>query len=102
LDSAIASYSDPEQQVGLTPPGESWFNPRTPRPSSSLETDGISSVQVLGGGTAVNGQFFDRGTRLDYDAWALAASPEFDGLADKWNWETLLPYFRKVCGVALH
>jgi choline dehydrogenase-like flavoprotein len=43
---------------------------------------------LVGGGSAVNGMFFDRGSAADYDAWQELGNPG-------WNFSTLLPYFRK-------
>ncbi|KAH4036926.1 hypothetical protein HBH98_127750 [Parastagonospora nodorum] len=43
---------------------------------------------LVGGGSGVNGMFFDRGSKSDYDAW--------ESLGNKgWNFASLLPYFRK-------
>lgn len=44
---------------------------------------------VVGGGSAVNGMFFDRGSADDYNAWELLGNPG-------WGWEGLYPYFQKV------
>jgi choline dehydrogenase-like flavoprotein len=44
---------------------------------------------VVGGGTVVNGMFFNRGSAGDYEAWENLGNPE-------WGWEGLLPYFKKV------
>jgi choline dehydrogenase-like flavoprotein len=44
---------------------------------------------VVGGGTVVNGMFFNRGSAVDYDAWEALGNPG-------WGWEGLLPYFKKV------
>ncbi|KAI5238533.1 glucose-methanol-choline oxidoreductase [Aureobasidium subglaciale] len=43
---------------------------------------------VVGGGTVVNGMFFARGSRGDYDAWEQLGNPG-------WGWNGLLPYFKK-------
>lgn len=51
---------------------------------------------TVGGSSTVNGQFFDRGSRFDYDDWAKIGSPEFDDAEDKWDWEGILPFFKKV------
>ncbi|MBB6309931.1 GMC family oxidoreductase [Xanthobacter tagetidis] len=45
--------------------------------------------RVLGGGSSVNGQLANRGAPSDYDDW------ERRGAAG-WNWEAVLPYFRKL------
>lgn len=43
---------------------------------------------LVGGGSAVNGMFFDRGSASDYDAWENLGNPG-------WSFKSLLPYFRK-------
>jgi choline dehydrogenase-like flavoprotein len=43
---------------------------------------------VVGGGSAVNGMFFDRGSASDYNAWEALGNPG-------WNFETMLKYFKK-------
>ena len=45
----------------------------------------------VGGSTLVNGQVMLRGTKEEYDAWK-----ELGGADSDWDWEGLLPYFRKV------
>ena len=52
--------------------------------------------KVVGGSSAVNGQFFDRGSPADYAAWTAAGSPEFDASGIKWDWDGLFPFFKKV------
>ena len=52
--------------------------------SSTLHT-----AQVVGGGTVVNGMFFNRGSAEDYDAWEELGNPG-------WGWQSLLPYFKKA------
>lgn len=43
---------------------------------------------LVGGGSGVNGMFFDHGSKSDYDAW--------ETLGNKgWNFESHLPYFQK-------
>ncbi|NML08376.1 GMC family oxidoreductase N-terminal domain-containing protein [Sphingomonas sp. G-3-2-10] len=45
--------------------------------------------RVVGGGSSINGQAANRGTREDYDEWAEHG-------ASGWDWESVLPYFRKL------
>jgi choline dehydrogenase-like flavoprotein len=45
---------------------------------------------VVGGGSAVNGMFFDRASADDYNAWELLGNPG-------WGWDDLYPYFQKSC-----
>ncbi|KAI9801515.1 MAG: hypothetical protein M1833_002747 [Piccolia ochrophora] len=63
---------------------------------TSLPQRGLNNVTydvgvaaVVGGGTTVNGMFFDRGSAPDYDAWTKLGN-------DGWGWEDLLPYFKKA------
>ena len=49
----------------------------------------VYSASVVGGGTVVNGMFFNRGSAGDYDAWEKLGNPG-------WGWAGLLPYFKKV------
>uniref|UniRef100_A0A8H7NBQ5 Glucose-methanol-choline oxidoreductase N-terminal domain-containing protein n=1 Tax=Bionectria ochroleuca TaxID=29856 RepID=A0A8H7NBQ5_BIOOC len=51
---------------------------------------------TVGGGSAVNGQFLDRGSRYDYDEWTRLGSPEFDNTTDIWDWENFGPAFGKA------
>jgi 5-(hydroxymethyl)furfural/furfural oxidase len=46
-------------------------------------------ARVLGGGSSINGQLANRGSPNDYDEWERRG-------AKGWNWDSVLPYFRKV------
>lgn len=46
-------------------------------------------ARVLGGGSSINGQMANRGAPADYDEWDERG-------ATGWNWQSVLPYFRKV------
>ncbi|KAH7634025.1 hypothetical protein B0T09DRAFT_101695 [Sordaria sp. MPI-SDFR-AT-0083] len=48
----------------------------------------IRSAAVVGGGSAINGMFFNRGSAEDYDDWEKLGNPG-------WGFNGLLPYFRK-------
>jgi 5-(hydroxymethyl)furfural/furfural oxidase len=46
-------------------------------------------ARLLGGGSSINGLCANRGAPSDYNEW--------EGMgAEGWNWETALPYFRKL------
>ena len=45
--------------------------------------------KVTGGSSAINGQVFLRGVPEDYDSWTAMGN-------DQWEYQKLLPYFRKV------
>lgn len=51
---------------------------------------------TVGGSSAVNGQFFDRGSRFDYDDWAKIGG--FEG-EERWDWEGIVPFFKKVSSI---
>ncbi len=45
--------------------------------------------RLLGGGSSINGQIALRGAPADYDHWHANG-------AEGWNWDAVLPYFRKL------
>ena len=49
----------------------------------------VSQGKIVGGGTKLNRMVFDRGSKSDYDGWETLGN-------EGWNWEALLPYFKKV------
>ena len=72
-----------------------WRFSSLPNPAVNNKTALVFAGKTVGGSSAVNGMFFDRGSRHDYDAWADAGSPEFDSADDRWTWEGIYPFFRK-------
>ena len=46
-------------------------------------------ARILGGGSSINGICANRGSPYDYDEWAAAG-------AHGWNWQDVLPYFKKL------
>lgn len=60
-----------------------------PQPGLDGWTSPVYTGSVVGGGTVVNGMFFNRGSAGDYDAWEKLGNPG-------WTWDDLLPYFKKV------
>lgn len=66
-----------------------WFN-LTSAPQRHLgnRTFQVTIAAAVGGGTVINGMFWDRGARADYDAWEELG-------AKGWGWDNLLPYFKK-------
>ena len=66
-----------------------WYNlTSTPQPGLNDGTYQVPAAKVVGGGTVINGMFFDRGSAADYDAWEELGN-------SGWNWQTLLHYFKK-------
>src|SRR5712671_2905881 len=84
-------------------PGTAYFDPRFHWQELRVHTEIVShnrpeerpalrkyeQARVLGGGSSINGQLANRGAPTDYDEW------EARGAAG-WNWNDVLPYFRKV------
>ncbi len=60
-------------------------NPDAPKPPLRK----YEQARVLGGGSSINGQMANRGAPTDYDEWHARG-------ASGWNWEGVLPYFRKL------
>ncbi|MBR0651479.1 glucose dehydrogenase [Roseomonas terrae] len=87
-----------------TYPGQAYFDPRFHWTELKVRTQVVShnnpqadrpplrkyeQARVLGGGSSINGQMANRGAPHDYNEW------EQRGAAG-WNWDAVLPYFRKV------
>jgi len=77
-------------------PGTAYLDPRFLWPGLKVTTDPGSAklrqyeqARIMGGGSSINGQFFNRGGPNDYDEWQRRG-------ADGWGWDSVLPYFRKV------
>ncbi|SAK79896.1 GMC family oxidoreductase [Caballeronia ptereochthonis] len=75
------AYLWPELRVTTVAPAPGSSEPRKLRK--------YEQARILGGGSSINGQFFNRGAPSDYDDWQAR------GVAG-WSWEDVLPYFRKV------
>ena len=71
------------------PPDYSRNYQSVPQPGLGGRSSPVYSAAVVGGGTVVNGMFFNRGSAEDYDAWERLGNPG-------WSWKALLPYFKKV------
>jgi len=72
-------------QLKVTTEVISHNNPSAPKPP--LRT--YEQARILGGGSSINGQLANRGAPSDYEEW------EARGAAG-WNWENVLPFFKKV------
>ncbi|KAK4168119.1 oxygen-dependent choline dehydrogenase [Cladorrhinum sp. PSN259] len=95
----VIEYGDVQYAPGVFDPPTNWITPSPdapptwsfvslPNPEMGNSTAFVQAGQVLGGSSAVNGMFFDRGSHLDYDAWAEVSGSD-------WNWDGIYPYFKK-------
>ena len=85
-------------------PGTAYLNPGFLWPDLTVTTEAraqsnapaaaprlrkYEQARIMGGGSSINGQFFNRGGPSDYDEWAARG-------AAGWDWQSVLPWFRKV------
>ncbi len=75
-----------------------------PSPSLNNNTAFVIVGKVVGGSSATNGMFFDRGSRFGYDAWDQLQADDHNkhvgkgkgsGRRIRWNWDSIYPYFKK-------
>lgn len=112
----------PNSKANITPPGNTLvveygtiedsvpqFDPPNSGPGATqlgLQSEPIEALggrraalglgMTVGGSSAVNGQFFDRGSRFDYDDWAKIGELG----EERWDWEGIHPFFKKVSCLA--
>ncbi|KAK4452744.1 GMC oxidoreductase, partial [Podospora aff. communis PSN243] len=101
----VVEYGKVEHCHGPFDPPTNWLEPTDiasrwvfnslPNPEMKNKTAFVTVGQVVGGSSCVNGMFFDRGSRFDYDAWTDVGGPEFGRSDIKWNWKGMFPYFKK-------
>ena len=69
-------------------PDLNWMYPTQPDKTMNDRAIPWHAGKMLGGGSAINGMVYIRGTKYDYDAWAAAG-------CTGWGWDDVLPWFRK-------
>jgi choline dehydrogenase-like flavoprotein len=74
-----------------------WTLNSTPSPELNNSTAVVLVGQVVGGSSAINGMFFDRGSRFDYDTWdRLQGDRQGSQKTDiDWSWNGMYPFFKK-------
>jgi choline dehydrogenase len=95
-------------EYGLFIPTPAIFEPPSNRPPVPTfnYTDPVKGLngrptslragRAVGGSSTVNGQFFDRGSRFDYDDWEKLYALGGEESDISWSWGGLMPYFKKV------
>ncbi len=66
-----------------------WKYPAAPDASRNGALDLWSAGKAIGGGSAINGMFYTRGHRSDFDRWAQAG-------CTGWDYESVLPHFKSL------
>jgi choline dehydrogenase len=49
----------------------------------------FTQAKVIGGGSSINAQLYNRGNRLDFDEWRQMG-------CEGWSYDDVLPYFRRI------
>jgi choline dehydrogenase len=70
-------------------PRVNWCQFAQPSPDLGGRRVYVARGKILGGSSAINGLIFNRGQRLDYDAWERMG-------CTGWSYQDVLPYFRKL------
>uniref|UniRef100_L2GDE6 Choline dehydrogenase n=1 Tax=Colletotrichum fructicola (strain Nara gc5) TaxID=1213859 RepID=L2GDE6_COLFN len=85
----VVEYGYYDSQTGMNP--RRMFNITSqPCPNLNGRSFSVGIGCVVGGSSSVNGQVFLRGTKDEYNAWK-----ELGGSGSTWDWDNLLPYFKK-------
>lgn len=86
----VVEYGYYDSQTGMNP--RRMFNITSqPCPNLNGRSFSVGIGCVVGGSSSVNGQVFLRGTKDEYNAWK-----ELGGSGSTWDWDNLLPYFKKA------
>jgi choline dehydrogenase len=70
-------------------PEYDWCYAVEPDPSIGNRALRWAGGRMLGGGSAINGMVYIRGTRADYDGWEAAG-------CTSWGWDSVFPYFLRA------
>ena len=70
--------------------GVNWDYDTAPEPNLGNRRLWWPRGKVLGGSSSINAMCYIRGVARDYDEWGAVASG--------WNWDAVLPYFRRAEG----
>jgi choline dehydrogenase-like flavoprotein len=76
------NFNDPAIRYNIT---------SIPQPAMNNRTQQVRIGCCVGGSSAINGMVLVRGTKPEYDGWE-----ELGGPNSTWNWDGVLPYFKKV------
>ncbi|KAM7217259.1 GMC oxidoreductase [Rhypophila decipiens] len=95
LEYAPGAFEPPTLWEGTDYLAGSWEFFTQPSPVMNNKTAYVMVGKTVGGSSAVNGQFLDRGSQYDYNAWEDVYGKGGQGSNIKWNWKGLHPHFKK-------
>ena len=67
----------------------SWGWSTTPQKHLNGRVLRFTQAKVIGGGSTINAQLYNRGNRLDFDEWRQKG-------CEGWSYEDVLPYFKRA------
>jgi choline dehydrogenase len=67
----------------------SWGWSTTPQKHLKGRVLRFTQAKVIGGGSSINAQLYNRGNRLDFDEWQQMG-------CEGWSFDSVLPYFKKA------
>ncbi|GAB1310747.1 Glucose-methanol-choline oxidoreductase N-terminal domain-containing protein [Madurella fahalii] len=104
----VVEYGEVQYAPGVFDPPETmngqlgglasrWTLSSTPSPELNNNTAAVVAGKAVGGSSAVNGMFFDRGSRFDYDAWDKLQGDRHEDEEGRveWDWNAVYPFFKK-------
>lgn len=88
-------FDPPAPEFGTFPRGvAAWDFNSLPNPEMKDGVGFVRAGQAVGGSSCVNGMFFDRPSRYDFEAWDQVNDADRGG--NNWDWDGIFPYFQKV------
>ncbi len=67
----------------------SWGWSTVPQKAMNNRVLRFTQARIIGGGSSINAQVYNRGNRLDFDEWRQSGCVG-------WSYEDVLPYFRRI------
>ncbi|KAL2263162.1 hypothetical protein VTK26DRAFT_7986 [Humicola hyalothermophila] len=104
----VVEYGEVEYAPGVFDPpmtvwggqgnsASNWAFTSSPSPELNNATALVLAGRVVGGSSAVNGMFFDRASRFDFDTWdSLQGNRKQSNKRDvRWTWNDVYPFYKK-------
>ena len=67
----------------------SWGYSTVPQKHMQNRVFRYTQAKVIGGGSSINAQLYNRGNALDFNEWRQLGN-------EGWSYEDVLPYFKKL------